>query len=92
MYQKKDISSIREAKSIIGDDIKKEKVAPPKGSPADINPMNIGMLEQEQKGVTVPNRAPNIFPFNPLNLPMIFFGFLWRKITLYEGYNKYNKG
>ena len=40
----------------MGDEIKKEKVTP-KGSPALVKPMNSGMEEQEQKGVTVPSRA-----------------------------------
>ena len=42
--------------SNMGEEIKKENVTP-KGSPALVNPMNSGMEEQEQKGVTVPNNA-----------------------------------
>ena len=40
-----------------------------------MNPINIGILEQLQNGVTVPNKAPNIFPFIPLKFPRIFFVF-----------------
>ena len=38
------------------EEIKKENVTP-KGSPALVKPMNNGIEEQEQKGVTVPSRA-----------------------------------
>ena len=38
----------------------KEKVTP-NGNPALVKPMKIGMDEQEQKGVTVPSRAPMMF-------------------------------
>ena len=44
----------------------------PKGSPALVNPMNNGIDEQEQKGVTVPRRAAMTFAHIPLNLPNIF--------------------
>lgn len=71
---KNDIKSIIDAKSTIGDDIRKEKETPI-GSPAEVNPINMGILEQEQNGVTVPNSAPNIFPFIPLNFPSIFWSF-----------------
>ena len=54
------ISRIREPRSTIGDEIKKEKVTP-SGSPALVKPINSGMEEQEQNGVTVPNSAPMIF-------------------------------
>ena len=40
----------------IGDEIRNEKVTP-SGSPALVNPINSGMDEQEQNGVTVPSRA-----------------------------------
>ena len=40
----------------MGEEIRKEKVTP-RGSPALVNPMNRGMEEQEQKGVTVPSSA-----------------------------------
>jgi hypothetical protein len=69
---KNDISNINDAKSTIGEDIKKEKVTP-KGKPADVKPIKIGMLEQLQKGVIVPSSAPSIFPLIPFILPRIFF-------------------
>ena len=40
----------------MGEEIRKEKVTP-KGSPALVKPMNSGIEEQEQKGVTVPRSA-----------------------------------
>ena len=55
----------------MGEDIRKENVTP-NGSPALVNPMNSGMEEQEQNGVTVPRRAASIFAHIPLNLPSIF--------------------
>lgn len=54
------ISRTRLPKSTIGDEIKKENVTP-KGSPALVKPMNSGIDEQEQKGVTVPSRAEMMF-------------------------------
>ena len=54
------ISKTRLPKSTIGDEIKKENVTP-KGSPALVKPMNSGIDEQEQKGVTVPSRAEMMF-------------------------------
>jgi hypothetical protein len=56
-----------DARSTNGDEIKNEKVTPI-GRPADVNPIKIGMDEQEQKGVTVPSKAPRIFPGRPLTL------------------------
>ena len=44
----------------------------PKGSPALVNPINNGIDEQEQNGVTVPRSAAIIFAHIPLNLPNIF--------------------
>lgn len=41
----------------MGDEIRKEKVTP-NGNPARVNPINSGMEEQEQNGVTVPGNAP----------------------------------
>ncbi len=58
------MSSTNEPKSTIGDDIKKENVTP-KGSPALVKPINKGMEEQEQNGVTVPNRAASMFATIP---------------------------
>ena len=54
-----------EAISTIGEEIRKEKVMP-KGSPARVKPIKIGMLEQEQKGVTVPQRAAIMAPLIPV--------------------------
>ena len=54
------INKTRLPKSTIGDEIKKENVTP-KGSPALVKPMNSGIEEQEQKGVTVPSRAEMMF-------------------------------
>ena len=53
-----------DAISTIGDEIKKENVTP-KGKPAVVKPIKIGILEQLQNGVTVPISAPNRFPFYP---------------------------
>ena len=50
------ISSTKLPKSTMGEEIRKEKVTP-KGRPALVKPMNRGMEEQEQKGVTVPSSA-----------------------------------
>ena len=50
------IRRTRLAKSTMGEEIRKEKVTP-RGSPALLNPINSGMEEQEQKGVTVPSSA-----------------------------------
>ena len=41
-------------------EIKKLNVTP-NGNPALVNPMNSGMDEQEQNGVTVPNNAAMMF-------------------------------
>ena len=50
--------------------MRKENVTPI-GKPALVNPMNKGMDEQEQKGVTVPSKAANIFAHIPLCFPSI---------------------
>ena len=62
------VSNTKEPKSTKGEDIKNENVTPT-GNPADVKPMNKGIDEQEQKGVTVPKRAASIFAPIPLNLP-----------------------
>ena len=54
------ISSTRLPKSTMGEEIRNENVTP-RGKPALVKPMNSGMEEQEQNGVTVPNRAPVTF-------------------------------
>ena len=43
------------------------------GNPALVKPINNGMDEQEQKGVTVPNRAARQFATMPWKRPRIFF-------------------
>ena len=65
------ISKIRLPKSTIGDDIKNEKLTPI-GNPALVKPMNMGIEEHEQKGVTVPSKADMIFAPNPSKRPRIF--------------------
>ena len=50
------ISRTREPRSTIGDEIRNENVTP-SGSPALVKPINNGIEEHEQNGVTVPSRA-----------------------------------
>lgn len=64
------ISSTRLPRSTIGEEIRKEKVTP-RGSPALVNPINNGIEEQEQNGVTVPSSAEMIFAQIPLKRPRI---------------------
>jgi hypothetical protein len=64
------IKSTNEPRSTIGDEIRNEKVTP-RGSPALVNPINNGIDEQEQNGVTVPSSAPIIFANIPWNRPII---------------------
>jgi hypothetical protein len=47
-----------------------------------VKPINNGMDEHEQKGVTVPSKAPNIFAEIPLCLPNIFLVLSGGKKTL----------
>jgi hypothetical protein len=54
------IKRTNDPKSTIGEDIRNEKVTP-NGRPALVKPMNNGMDEQEQKGVTVPSKAAIVF-------------------------------
>ena len=54
----------------MGEEIRKEKVTP-KGKPALVKPMNRGMEEQEQKGVTVPSSAAIQLAPIPRNFPKI---------------------
>ena len=65
------ISSTRLPRSTMGEEIRNEKVTP-RGSPAPVKPMNSGMDEQEQKGVTVPSRAATQLAPSPRNRPRIF--------------------
>jgi hypothetical protein len=54
----------------MGEEIRKEKVTPI-GKPALVKPMKRGMEEQEQKGVTVPNKAEMMWAVKPLKRPKI---------------------
>ena len=65
------IKRTSEPKSTIGEEIRKEKVTP-SGSPALVNPINKGIEEHEQNGVTVPSSAEIQFAPIPLNRPRIF--------------------
>lgn len=65
------INNTNEPKSTIGEEIKKENVTPI-GKPALVNPMNSGMDEHEQNGVTVPSKAAIVFAPIPLKRPRIF--------------------
>ena len=64
------ISSTRLPRSTMGEEIRKEKVTP-SGSPALVKPMNSGMDEQEQNGVTVPSSAAMQFAPMPWKRPRI---------------------
>ena len=44
----------------MGEEIRNENVAP-RGRPALVKPMNRGIDEHEQKGVTVPSKAARMF-------------------------------
>lgn len=65
------INSTSEPRSTSGDDMRKENVTP-NGRPALVNPMNSGIEEQEQKGVTVPSNAESVLAVSPLKRPSIF--------------------
>ena len=65
------ISRTSEPRSTMGEEIKKEKVTP-SGRPAEVKPMNKGMDDQEQNGVTVPSRAATMFAPMPWKRPNIF--------------------
>src|SRR5690554_2538107 len=64
-------SKIKAPKSTNGLEIRNENVTP-LDNPALVKPINIGIDEQEQNGVSVPNNAPIVFALTPLNLPNIF--------------------
>ena len=66
------VSKTSEPKSTIGEEIKNAKVTP-SGNPAEVKPMNKGMEEHEQKGVTVPSREAMRLALMPRYLPRIFF-------------------
>ena len=61
---------IIEARSTSGEEMRKEKVTA-SGSPELVKPMNNGIDEQEQKGVTVPSNAPVRFALKPCMPPRI---------------------
>ena len=65
------ISSTRLPRSTIGDEIRNENVTP-SGRPALVKPINSGIDEHEQNGVTVPRSAAMILAPKPLNLPSSF--------------------
>lgn len=54
--------------------MRKEKVTPI-GSPAFVKPINKGIDEHEQNGITVPRKAVTMFSPIPWNPPSIFFVF-----------------
>lgn len=54
----------------MGEEMRKEKVTP-RGRPVLVKPINRGMEEQEQKGVTVPSRAETALAPRPWNRPRI---------------------
>ena len=56
------IRSTREPKSTIGEEIRNENVTP---NGRLVNPINNGIDEQEQNGVTVPRSAASIFAHIP---------------------------
>ena len=51
---------MRLPKSTMGEEIRNENVTP-SGSPALVKPINSGIDEQEQNGVTVPSNAAIMF-------------------------------
>ncbi len=56
------MSRTSEPRSTIGEDMRNEKVTPPSGNPpAEVKPINNGIDEQEQNGVTVPSKAATMF-------------------------------
>lgn len=84
---KNELTSKKDARSTKGDEIRNEKVIPI-GSPAEVNPINSGILEHEQNGVIVPKSAPIIFPVTPLNLPKFFLYALEGRSSEYTNFNK----
>ena len=57
-------------RSTIGEEIRNENVTP-SGRPALVKPMNRGMDEQLQNGVTVPRSAATLFAMMPWKRLMI---------------------
>ena len=70
LYPNSLIKIASEARSAIGDIIRKLSVTPML-SPALQNPIKSGMLEHEQKGVKIPSKAPKILPQKPFMEPKI---------------------
>ena len=62
---------------MIGEVIKKVNVTP-KGTPASKKPINIGIDEQEQNGVTAPKKEANKYALNPF-LPIQLFTFSFER-------------
>ena len=58
------MSSTRLPRSTIGEEIRNENVTP-SGRPALVKPMNSGIDEQEQNGVTVPSSAATQLAHKP---------------------------
>lgn len=58
------MSSTRLPRSTMGEEIRNENVTP-SGSPALVKPMNSGIDEQEQNGVTVPSNAATQLAHKP---------------------------
>ena len=58
-------SRITDARSTSGDEIRNAKVTP-SGRPALVKPMNSGIDEQEQNGVSVPSSAAATLPDTPV--------------------------
>src|SRR5699024_12395053 len=82
-----------------GDEIKKDMDGP-KGAPELNRPAKIGIVEQEQNGVSAPNNVPDIYPVALLPFCKILFIFssvttccnkLTRKlITINSAFNSRN--
>ena len=71
-------SSIIAAISLISGELTKKATLTPNGTPAATNPMNIGIEEQEQKGVTVPKKTARRYPAQrdfPVKYPRTISGF-----------------
>jgi hypothetical protein len=74
-----DASRITEARSTGSEEIRNENVTA-KGRPAAVKPMNSGMDEQEQNGVSVPRRAASVLapiPVRPPGMARVRSGGKW---------------
>jgi len=63
-------SSITDARSTSGEEIRNEKVTD-RGKPALVKPIKSGIDEQEQNGVSVPSNAARVLAPNPRRWPRI---------------------